>query len=103
MTLSPHRSIVTTVICLLFLAISSANAESSPEARELINAMGCKGCHVIDGSGGTLGPNLDKIGDRLSREELRRQLVDPASAMPSFGHLPESELKLLLDYLESLK
>ena len=103
MTLSPHRPIVFIVIGLLFLAISSANAESSSEARDLINTKGCKGCHVIDGSGGTLGPNLDKVGDRLSREELRRQLVDPASAMPSFGHLPESELKLIIDYLESLK
>jgi len=97
---------------LTFIAAALYLAPTAParaaDAQELINALGCKGCHQIAGSGGTLGPALDGVGSRLGEKELRQQMVNPkaknaASMMPAFDHLPEKDLQTLIDYLQSLK
>lgn len=54
----------------------------------------CVACHALDGQGGAVGPALDDVGSRLSREDLRRWLVDPqafkpGSLMPKLPLTPE--------------
>ncbi len=39
--------------------------------------LGCGGCHVVAGKGGSLGPALDSIGLRRSLKFLRESLVTP--------------------------
>ncbi len=39
--------------------------------------LGCSGCHVVAGKGGSLGPSLDSIGLRRSLKFLRESLVTP--------------------------
>jgi len=93
----------------LSLALTTpALAADDARAKELINSLGCKGCHQLDGAGGTLGPALNGAGSRLKAADIREQLLNPKaknpkSMMPSFAHLPESDLKTLVDYLASLK
>jgi len=93
----------------LSLALAApALATDDARAMELINALGCKGCHQIDGNGGTLGPALNGVGTRLKEKAIREQLLDPRSKkpgtmMPAFAHLPEKDLKVLVDYLSRLK
>jgi putative heme-binding domain-containing protein len=48
----------------------------------LYAASGCAGCHVIGGSGGTLGPELTEIGARRGPAHLREALVRPEASHP---------------------
>jgi len=46
----------------------------------------CVRCHSIGGEGGTVGPDLTHIGDKLSREELLRALIEPSARLsPGYG------------------
>lgn len=44
--------------------------------------LGCAGCHVIDGEGGTFGPELTEIGRLRSLDHLRQAIVEPAAGLP---------------------
>lgn len=39
----------------------------------------CARCHMINGSGGRLGPDLSLVGQRLDPDELRASLTDPSA------------------------
>ncbi|HKA19743.1 MAG TPA: c-type cytochrome [Blastocatellia bacterium] len=42
----------------------------------------CTTCHIVDGRGGSLGPDLTNIGARRSASYLREALIDPGAAVP---------------------
>jgi len=50
------------------------------------DANGCAGCHVANGAGGGLGPELTTIGSRRGAAYLREAIVKPAAAHPT-GYL----------------
>jgi cytochrome c oxidase cbb3-type subunit III len=52
------------------------------KGKALFEAHGCSGCHMLKGSGGSLGPELDEVGARRSAQRLRQCLLDPGSALP---------------------
>ncbi|MBL9167104.1 MAG: HEAT repeat domain-containing protein [Verrucomicrobiales bacterium] len=39
--------------------------------------LACQRCHQVGGAGGTVGPTLDGIGKKLSREELLKAILQP--------------------------
>ncbi len=59
------------------------------EGRELFYqnaAAQCIRCHVVEGEGSDVGPDLTEVGTRMSREELLRAMVHPnASLPPGYG------------------
>ncbi len=57
---------------------SSAAAASRPQVFNQI----CVACHALGGSGGAVGPALDRVGDRLQADYLERWLRDPPSVKP---------------------
>jgi ubiquinol-cytochrome c reductase cytochrome b subunit len=69
----------------------------------------CVGCHVIDGDGGTDGPDLSHIGGKHDVDHLRRVIADPVSVnpdaeMPSFAkRLTPEELDAVARYLAARK
>jgi mono/diheme cytochrome c family protein len=84
----------------------SAGAE---RGKELFQKVGCMGCHVVNGQGGRVGPDLSDEGNAgQSRQWLSTQIRnpkshDPQTAMPAFDNLSDQQVKDLVDYLESLK
>lgn len=95
---------------LLFIAglASPVFAADDAQARNLINSLGCKGCHSFEGSGGTLGPALDGIGKRLDKDRIKSKMLspkasNPASMMPAYGHLSQEDLTALIDFLADQK
>lgn len=46
-------------------------------ARLFTNKGDCNSCHMIDGQGGRLGPDLSRIGERRNPEELLTDILDP--------------------------
>ena len=52
------------------------------KGKALFASRGCGTCHMVNGSGGNLGPTLDEVGARRSSERLRQCLLTPGSALP---------------------
>ena len=62
------------------------NAEIGKELFIRNEAAQCLRCHAVNGKGGMVGPPLEHIADRLSREELLTSVINPnASISPGYG------------------
>src|ERR671922_1100398 len=86
--------------------IDLATAPQFERGKEVTASAGCLACQQIGKNGGTLGPNLTTIGDRLGRDAIARTLVNPTSPMPSFQSYREQNPKQfneLVNYVASLK
>jgi len=94
------------MICGLTLVVVAALpfgslADDTAVARKLLNAQGCKACHAFEGDGGRVAESFEEIRDRLSRQEMRTQLVNPArthanGSIPDFSHLSDAEIDALV-------
>ncbi|MCZ6754135.1 MAG: c-type cytochrome [Gemmatimonadetes bacterium] len=60
--------------------------ESDP--RQLLNDNACIGCHVLDGTGGPVGPAFDGIGQRLDAAAIRKAILEPnADVSPGYQQM----------------
>jgi putative heme-binding domain-containing protein len=68
------------------LSLSRAAARPGPGNAErgaaLYQSSGCGSCHIVDGRGGILGPELTSIGGRRGAVYLREAVVKPAASHP---------------------
>ena len=103
-------TILPLLLALLLGLVPAAFAQSDTEAlaRRLLNSQGCKACHRIEEAGATSGPELEKVGSRLTREQLRARLINPqklhaTGRIADFSHLQESEIDALTTFLEQRK
>ena len=73
---------------------------------KIFNQM-CVACHSLAGQGGAVGPKLDGIGNRKSKEELITWLTDPKKVNPNalMPKLPltENDITELAAYMTQLK
>jgi hypothetical protein len=101
--------------------VGETEEEDEEEAREALDdpkaimaQFTCDACHMINGEGGEVGPDLSKVGAAYDRDYLRRALLQPnvdiakgfeADMMPEdLGEqMFVSELEVLLDFLVELK
>jgi cytochrome c oxidase cbb3-type subunit III len=64
----------------------TGNAE---RGRNLYANLDCATCHVVNGQGGVLGPDLTRVGARRAPAYMRKTLTNPGAELPrgSFGVL----------------
>lgn len=79
-------------------------------ALRLIDSQGCRACHRLNGAGvgASIGPELDQVGSRLTREQLRAKLANPQKRhangkISDFSHLQPEEIDALVNYLGARK
>ena len=95
-------------------AETKGTVKGDPKRGEEVFATNkCTLCHSIAGKGNKNGP-LDDIGSKLTAEEIRQWLINPAEMtgktkatrkppMSSFAKLPKEDLESLIAYLMTLK
>jgi mono/diheme cytochrome c family protein len=82
------------------------------DPQQLLQESTCLACHQLDGQGPALGPPFDGMGSRLTSEEIRRAILQPAAevspgyetfagVMPAtFGdQLSAAQLEVLVQFL----
>jgi menaquinol-cytochrome c reductase cytochrome b/c subunit len=108
---------IATIAAMAYLTILGALAGSPTEielttapqyekGKEVMASSGCLACHKVGENGGTLGPNLTEVGDRLGRDAIARTLVNPTSPMPSYQSFRDErpqEFNELVNFVASLK
>ena len=63
----------------------------------------CRNCHMLGGLGGERGPALDGVADRLTEDELIRQVLQGGGNMPAYGkNLSPPQVTALVSFLETL-
>ena len=97
----------------LLTCASAASAQTTAAGEKVYTAQKCQVCHSIAGKGNPKGP-LDGIGSKLSADEIRQWIVDPATMtaktkatrkppMKAYASLPKPDVDALVTYLASLK
>lgn len=102
--------LLTIILTLTPLAPTRAAAVeiAAPQADELVDALGCRGCHRLDRRGGEHGPALDGVGKRYDGARLRLwlqwpQSLKPGTLMPAYDFLEPEQITLLVDFLQQQK
>lgn len=61
---------------------SASVAGDTAHGRAIYDARGCSGCHIVNGQGSAMGPELSSTGLAHNAEFLRQALLEPAAATP---------------------
>jgi sulfur oxidation c-type cytochrome SoxX len=91
-----------------YLSTLGEQVSYSPQAVELYQEN-CSACHIINGEGGALGPELSTVGERRSLAFLEDFIRDPkavlpGATMPSYkDSLTPEQIQDIAAYLYSLK
>lgn len=70
----------------------AADNPAAPElarGAELFDTSGCRGCHKLNGTGGIIGPELDRVGARRSPDWLEKHFRMPSAVTPNSGMPPQ--------------
>lgn len=108
-----------TFITLFVAVLLTAGAAYAQDAKQIERGakvyvdQKCSVCHAIAGKGNPKGA-LDDVGSRLSAEEIREWIVNPAEMtkktkaerkppMKAYANLSKEDLDALVAYMVSLK
>ena len=101
------KRVIAVVAAFALVALITVSAQAEGKGEQVFGQK-CAMCHVVNGKGGKIGPELTKISAKMKEKELKAKLEDPKktnpnSSMPSFKTLPKADMNALLGYLKSLK
>lgn len=103
----PTRLLTLLALLLGVNAIAVAQAPLTPFQREKVHTLldvrlPCRGCHVVGGTGGRVGPSLDDVGARRSSSYIRAMIEDPQHTVPGAAMpripMPDSMRDLVIRY-----
>jgi len=79
---------------------SSADSGSGLKGADVYVENNCAACHVLNGKGGTFGPELifNELADKYNGKSLNTFMLNPGGNMPAFSG-SEEELDALSQYL----
>lgn len=85
-------------------AQNSQNTDVVHEEAVAIFKVHCISCHAADLSG-RVGEqsNLQKVGDRLDKQQIKNIIINGGKAMPAQTKLTEDEVELLANWLVTKK
>ncbi len=97
--------IITTALILNAALASLACANDDAKARNLINSQGCKACHTLEGDGGIAAVSFEAMRAKLTRDQVRSQLVNPThmhgnAKIPDFSHLSGNDIEALINFIQ---
>jgi ubiquinol-cytochrome c reductase cytochrome b subunit len=70
----------------------------------LLQDKQCRNCHSVGGKGGLRGPALDGIANRMTEDQIIRQVLQGGGNMPAYGNaLSPSETTALVRFLTTLR
>jgi cytochrome c551/c552 len=69
--------------------VDNPAAPELARGEQVFEESGCRGCHKLGGTGGILGPELDKVGARRSADWLKKHFLTPAAVTPGSGMPPQ--------------
>ena len=91
---------------------TAAGPSATTDPLQLLQEMQCIACHKLGTEGQEVGPPFDGIGSRLSPEEIRHAILDPAASIspgyeqfagvmpPNFGsRLTAAQLEAVVSFL----
>jgi mono/diheme cytochrome c family protein len=81
------------------LPSDTSDAPKLARGLAVFQEAGCIGCHKLHGTGGILGPELDKVGARRSPEWLLKHFKNPAAVTPGSAMPPIKATDADLDAL----
>lgn len=88
------------------IPVEAPGAGDPARGAALVESLGCRGCHPIDGKGGYVGPDLVRTGPRLRAGWVYGLLRTPALMRPEVVHpdfsLGEADAASLVAYLKGL-
>lgn len=88
------------------LSAQVVGASSGPvwEGAQLFHDKGCENCHLIGQDGGRRGPDLTRIGDLLTRNEIILRISNGGRNMPSYAAiLKPDDLNKIVAFLQTRK
>jgi ubiquinol-cytochrome c reductase cytochrome b subunit len=70
----------------------------------LLQDKQCRNCHSVGGKGGLRGPALDGVANRMTEDQIIRQVLQGGGNMPAYGNaLSPSETTALVRFLTTLR
>ncbi len=101
------KRVIAVVSAFVLLALITVSAQAQDKGDQIF-AHKCAMCHMVNGKGGKVGPELSKVSAKLKEQALKAKLEDPKksnpkSMMPAFKTLPKADMDALLGYLKTLK
>lgn len=99
------------VAAVAALVAAPALAQDIEKGKAVYEAQKCSLCHSVGGRGNAKGP-LDKVGAKLSADDIKKWIVTPKEMksetgrkpeMRAYPSLPAADLDALVAYMKSLK